>query len=65
MKEETRNYIVTTIIAVNPKCTKTALSHNMPLVINSLGGGHTHTNTHMHTDICTETHLRNQVPAGY
>ena len=26
MKEETRNYIVTTIIAVNPKCTQTVLS---------------------------------------
>ena len=31
----------------------------MPLVINSLGGGHTQTNTH--TDIRTETILRNQM----
>ena len=29
-----------------------------PLVIHSLGGGHTH------TDVCTETILRNQVSAG-
>ena len=35
----------------------------MPLVINSLGGGHTHTNTY--TDICTEIILRNQVCAGH
>ena len=33
--------------------------HIMPLVINSFRGGHTHTNTH--TDVCTETILRNQV----
>ena len=36
--------------------------HIMPLVINSLGGGHTHINTH--TDIRTETILRNQAHAG-
>ena len=39
----------------------------MPLVINSLGGWWTHTNTHMqtrtYTDICTETILRNQAHA--
>ena len=34
----------------------------MPLVINSLGGGHTDTNTH--TDVRTETILRNQACAG-
>ena len=39
----------------------------MPLVINSLGGGHTdtdtdthsHTNKHTHADVCTETFLTN------
>ena len=36
--------------------------HIMPLVINSLGGGHT--NTHTHTDTRTETILRNQAHAG-
>ena len=36
----------------------------MPLVINGLGGRHTHANTHMHTDICTETILRTRhIPA--
>ena len=39
----------------------------MPLVINSLGGGHTH--THKHTQVYrysrTEAILRNQVCAGY
>ena len=34
----------------------------MPLVINSLGGVHTQTCTH--TDIRTETVLRNQASAG-
>ena len=33
----------------------------MPLVVNSLGGGHT--NTHTHTDFHTETIFRNQVHA--
>ena len=33
------------------------ISHHItPLVINSLGGGHTNT----HTDVCTETISRNQ-----
>ena len=34
----------------------------MPLVINSLGGGHTHkhTHTHMHTDVRTRSMLGNQ-----
>ena len=40
----------------------------MPLVINILGGGHTHANTHTHThthtDICTKTIVRNQVRTG-
>ena len=36
--------------------------HIMPLVINSLRGRHTYTNTH--TDVCTETILRNQGHAG-
>ena len=40
----------------------------MPLVINSLGGGHTyirtHTQTHTHTDVHTETSLRNQACAA-
>ena len=27
----------------------------MPLVINSLGGGHTHTHANAHTDVHTET----------
>ena len=35
----------------------------MPLVINSLGGGQTHTNTH--TDVRTETISRNQRRAGH
>ena len=34
----------------------------MPLVINNLRGGHTH--IHMHTDVHTETILRNQVHIG-
>ena len=37
--------------------------HIMPLVLNSLGGGHTHTNTH--TDVRTETILRNQARASH
>ena len=37
MKEETQNYIVTTKIAVSPKCTQTALSPHMPLVIITSG----------------------------
>ena len=40
----------------------------MPLVINSLGGGHTHTHTHTHTsthtDVRTGTISRNQAHAG-
>ena len=37
----------------------------MPLVINSLGGGHTHVNTHTHTQtIHTGSILRNQVLAS-
>ena len=51
-------------------CCRTCLANRMgsischitPLVINSLGGGHTHTNTH--TDVRTETILRNQASAG-
>ena len=40
-----------------------SISHHItPLVINSFGGGHTHTNTH--TDIRTETILRNQAHTG-
>ena len=40
--------------------------HIMPPVINSIGGRHTHANTHIyiHTDVRTETILRNQVHAG-
>ena len=43
----------------------------MPLVINSLGGGDTHTHntttqyTHTHTDIHTETILSNQAHAWF
>ena len=33
--------------------------HIMPLVINSLGGGHTHTYPKTYTDICTEPDLIN------
>ena len=33
--------------------------HITPLVINSLGGGHTHKHTHTHTDVHTETLSRN------
>ena len=41
----------------------------MPLVIDSLGGGHTHTHTHAHTHTRTHTHLygkilRNKASAG-
>ena len=36
----------------------------MALVINSLEGGHTHANTHMHADVHTETILRNQAYAS-
>ena len=41
--------------------------HIMPLVINSLRGGdtHTHTHTHIHTDIHTESILRNQAYAWF
>ena len=41
--------------------------HIIPLVINSLGGGHTHTHIHEHTqtDVHTETILRNQAHAGH
>ena len=44
--------------------------HITPLVINSLGGGHTqthtytYTHTHKHTDVLTETILRNLAHAG-
>jgi len=31
-------------------------NHIMPLVINSLGGGHTHTHTHTHAHTCAHTH---------
>ena len=56
-----------------------SISHHItPLVINSLGGGHTHAHTHTHTHTHTRTHthtqayrrswteaiLRNQVHAG-
>ena len=42
-----------------------SISHHItPLVINSLGGGHTHTHTHTHAYIRTETILRNQARAG-
>ena len=34
----------------------------MPLVTNSLGAD---TQTHTHTDVCTETILRNQVRPGH
>ena len=37
----------------------------MPLVVNSLGGGHTHANTCIHIDIHIETILRNQVCAAF
>ena len=36
----------------------------MPLVINSLRDGHTHTHTHTHTDVHTEIILRNQARTG-
>ena len=51
--------------------------HIMPLVINSLGGGHTHTHTHTQTQTQTQTqththnddphriNLRNQVHAWF
>ena len=32
--------------------------HITPLVINSLGGGHTHTHTNMHTDICRQSNSK-------
>ena len=38
--------------------------HIMPLVINSLGGRHTHTHKHTHTDVRTGTISRNQARAG-
>ena len=34
--------------------------HIMPLVINSLAGGHTHTHTHTHTQAHTHTDIRRQ-----
>ena len=37
--------------------------HITPLVINSLGGGHTQ--THTHTDVRTETILKNQACAWF
>ena len=47
--------------AVELFCDMGSISQNiMPLVIDSLRGGHTHTYTHMHTDVCTETISRNQ-----
>ena len=47
-----------------------SISHHIPpLVINSLGGEHTHmqkhTHTHTHTDVSTETILRKQVCTGH
>ena len=43
-----------------------SISHHItPLVINSLGGGHTHTHTHTHAYIRTETILRNQARAWF
>ena len=36
----------------------------MPLVINSLGGGHTHTYTNTHTDVHTGSIVTNQARAG-
>ena len=36
----------------------------MPLVINSIGSGHTDMQTQMHTYVHTETILRNQAYAG-
>ena len=41
--------------------------HITPLVINSLGGGHTHTrkHTHMHIDSRTKAILRNQARAWF
>ena len=33
----------------------------MPLVINSLGGGHKHTHTHKHTNTHTETRIHTDV----
>ena len=38
--------------------------HIMPLVINSLGDGHTHTHANTHTDVRTETISKIQVRAG-
>ena len=38
--------------------------HITPLVINSLGGGHTHKHTNTHTDIRTGTISKNQARAG-
>ena len=45
-----------------------SISHHItPLVINSLGGGHTNTHTQIrtHTDVRTETILRNQACAWF
>ena len=38
--------------------------HITALVISSLNGGCTHTQTHAHTGICKEISLRNQASAG-
>ena len=49
-------------------CMGSISCHITPLIINSLGGGHTqthtHTQTHAHTDVRTTTILRNQARAG-
>ena len=42
-------------------CMGSISCHIMPLVISSLGGRHAHT----HTDVCTETTLRNQACAWF
>ena len=40
--------------------------HITPLVINSLGGGHTHTSTHTHTYIrLHRNNFKNQARAGH
>ena len=38
--------------------------HIRPLASNSLGGGHAQRQTHAHTDVRTETILRNQAHTG-
>ena len=36
-----------------------SISHHItPLVINDLGGGHTHTHTHAHTHTHTQAHIQ-------